>query len=71
MDLKDKGIASRHTEGNKCTCIDANEHQLLVASVNASFIQDYNRNSERRKSAPTSETMRAKALSYRNGNGHR
>lgn len=66
LELKGKGISSKHTEGNKCTCdggVDGYYHQLLIRNVDNSFLHD----AERRKLSPTSESMRAKVLAYRNG----
>ena len=69
MELKDKGVPSRHTEGSNCRCSSPKEHIKLLARIDASFQQDYDMHSERRQSAPTSETMRARALSVKNGHG--
>lgn len=69
-ELKDKGIATKRTEGSNCTCVGGptgNQHKFLVANVDRSFKQDYDMHSERRKSSPTSETMRARVLSIQNG----
>ena len=67
LELKEKGIqTTKHSEGSGCTCkggVDGEEHRLFVARMDQSFIMDITR----RRSAPTTETMRAKVLSYRNG----
>ena len=70
VELKDKGVPTRPTEGSVCTCVggpNGNQHKFLLSNIDRSFKQDYDMHSERRKSSPTSETMRARVLSLQNG----
>jgi hypothetical protein len=61
LETKDKGIPSRQSEGSACTCASEAEHAEMVLRVDASFLLDYDRHSDRNKCKPTSETMRKRA----------
>lgn len=54
-------------EGAECTCSTEKEHTELVLSVDESFSRD----GHRRRTAPTSEQMRNRALAHTSlTNGH-
>lgn len=59
--MKDKGIATRRSEGSACTCASEAEHAEMLLKIDASFLLDYDRRSERNKCKPTSETLRKRA----------
>ncbi len=50
-------------EGGECSCGSIEAHAELVASIDASFLKD----GERRRNAPTSQTMRNKVAAQLNG----
>ena len=67
-------LDKRKGEGSDCTCEgghEGREHAHLIAGIDESFKQDYDRFSERRLSSPTTETIQAKVLAAKaTTNGH-
>lgn len=67
-------VDDRKGEGGDCTCDgghEGNEHAQMLSRIDDSFKKDYDRNSERRRLSPTTETLQAKVLAAKaTKNGH-